>query len=50
MFLGLSTEVWLAIVGVLFSISEILGAFDYFKNSSVFQLIVSILKKLLGKS
>lgn len=34
------------ILGVLLGISEILGTFDYFKNSSVFGLIVDWIKKL----
>lgn len=34
-----------AVLGVLLSISEILGTFDVFKNSSVFTLVVDILKK-----
>lgn len=37
-----------AILGVLLSISEILGSFSYFKSSSIFELVVGIIKKVLS--
>ena len=42
----LSHENIIIILGVLLSISEILGSFSYFKSSSIFEFIVNILKKL----
>ena len=38
------------ILGILLAISELLGSLEYFKSSSIFQLIVGLLKKLAGKS
>lgn len=49
MFLGLSTEQWLLVVGALLAISEVLASIPSIKSNSVFQLIVGLLKKFAGK-
>ena len=41
----MNLELIVSILGVLLAISEILGSFSYFKSSSIFELIVNILKK-----
>lgn len=46
---GLTQEQLTLILLALLAISEVLGTFDYFKSSSIFQLIVNLLKKLAGK-
>ncbi len=38
-----------AILVALLAISEILGSLDFFKSSSIFQLIANLLKKFSGK-
>jgi hypothetical protein len=38
------------ILVALLAVSEVLGSIDYFKSSSIFQLIVNLLKKFSGKS
>jgi hypothetical protein len=45
----MESNLWVLILGALLAISEVLGTFDFFKNSSVFSLVVSIIKKLFGK-
>jgi len=42
----MSTEMIISILGVLLAISEILGTFDMFKNSSIFGVVVDVLKKI----
>ena len=39
-------EIELLVVGILLSISEILGQFEMFKSNNIFQLIVGFLNKL----
>lgn len=46
---GLTQEQISLILLALLAISEVLGSFDYFKSSSLFQLIVGLLKKLVKK-
>lgn len=43
----LSHENLIIILGVLLSVSEILGTFSYFKSSSIFEFIVNLLKKVM---
>lgn len=43
----MSMELIVLILGVLLSISEILGTFDSFKNNSIFKLVVDIVKKAI---
>jgi len=37
------------ILSALLAISEVLGSFEYFKSSSIFQFIVRLLKLLVQK-
>lgn len=37
------------ILAVLLAVSELLGSFDSVKSNSIFQLAVSVIKKIAGK-
>lgn len=42
----ISQEMIALVVTALLAVSEVLGTFDLFKNNSIFQLVVDLLKKL----
>lgn len=49
MILDMTQETLVLVVTALLAISELLGTFSFFKNNSIFQVVVDVLKKL-GKA
>jgi hypothetical protein len=47
--LGITAEQWVLIVGALLAISEVLASIPSIKANSIFQIIVGLLKKVVGK-
>lgn len=45
----LTPEQWIIVLSALLAISEVLALFPGIKANSVFQLILNIIKKLIGK-
>jgi len=42
-------EVWMAVLGAVLALSEVLAFIPKLKSNSVFQLVINLLKQIAGK-